>query len=327
MKSSYSFLNKFFPGYIVSFSSKVVNEKFKINKGEQKIKKILILICISLFLFTSFYCNITGSNFTDYHNKILFTSSRSGKDQLYMMNPDGTDIVQITSGQYFHNYGRWSPSAQMIVCNTEEKITSESIEMAVINSDGSYRKLLGIGYFMKWYPDGSEIIYFGGYYNAKVYSIEPSGNNRKIVTDKYGASYTLSPDGKNIAFIEPDSNKIVILDYPNLENPLYVGPIGCGFPEWSPNNNEIAFSHKDMDINYEIYVVNIIMNITRRITSHSSNEHYYSPNWSPDGKKIIFLAISLDGTEKSYLYLVNIDGTDLHKIIDDDSITSCDWSK
>lgn len=68
-------------------------------------------------------------------------------------------------------------------------------------------------------------------------------------------------------------------------------------------------------------------NITIRITNHSSKEHYYFPCWSPDGKKIIFLAISLDETEKSYLYSVNKDGTDLHKVIDDDSVTSCDWSK
>ncbi|MGE5798095.1 MAG: TolB family protein [Ignavibacteria bacterium] len=42
----------------------------------------------------------------DYNNKILFTSSRSGKEQLYTMNPDGTNIKQITSGQYWHNNGR-----------------------------------------------------------------------------------------------------------------------------------------------------------------------------------------------------------------------------
>ena len=40
------------------------------------------------------------------NNKILFTSSRSGKEQLFMMNPDGSDIKQITFGEYSHNNGR-----------------------------------------------------------------------------------------------------------------------------------------------------------------------------------------------------------------------------
>jgi len=118
-----------------------------------------------------------------YHNKILFTSNRSGKDQLYMMNPDGTGIRQITSGKWWHNNGRWSPDAQKIVCHTEENTTTAGIQMVVMNSDGSDRKLLGYGFQMSWHPDGNEVLFIHlpgselGYRFRFIYSLNISNLN------------------------------------------------------------------------------------------------------------------------------------------------------
>jgi len=300
------------------------------------IRKILLTTSASIFiLFNS--CSSTEPVTIDYHNKILFTSSRSGKEQLYMMNPDGTDIRQITNGEYWHSNGRWSPDASKIVCNTEEGSTTAGTEMVVMNSYGGNRTLLGYGNQISWYPDGSEIIFSYwqgaeiGIYDNKLFSINPDGNNRKVLSEKYAGSHTFSPDGSQIAFsVKPDSStRIVILDYPLFDNPTYIGPQGPYAPGWSPGGKEIAFSKREISTepNDDIYIMNSDGSNVRKITNNTSNMPYVYPRWSPDGEKIIFLAYTVDGTQKWYLYIVNKDGTDLHKVIDDDSVTSCDWSK
>ena len=149
-----------------------------------KMKKLCYLIIGVMISLNS--CDTTEPELFDYHNKILFTSSRSGKEQLYMMNPDGTDIVQITSGQYWHNNGHWSSDAQKIVCNTEEGTTTGGFEMVVMNADGSNRTLLGWGYQVSWVPNESCILFTYSAleikdFNAKLYSINADGSNRKII--------------------------------------------------------------------------------------------------------------------------------------------------
>jgi hypothetical protein len=108
------------------------------------ISGLVIIVLLNLLLIS---CDTTEPQPTDFHNKILFTSSRTGKPQLYMMNPDGSGIRQITSGNYWHSDGKWSSDAKQIICNTEENSTTAGSSMVVMNVDGSNRKLLGYGNF------------------------------------------------------------------------------------------------------------------------------------------------------------------------------------
>ncbi len=65
----------------------------------------------------------------------------------------------------------------------------------------------------------------------------------------------------------------------------------------------------------------------KKITDNKTNMEFLYPRWSPNNQTVVFLASTPDGSHKSYLYMVNIDGTNLHKVIDDSSVMSVDWSK
>jgi len=283
---------------------------------------------------------------TNYHNKILFTSSRSGKAQLYMMNPDGTNIQQITSGEYSHSSGRWSPDASKIVCSTDENTTTADYSMMeIFNADGTNKKLLGPGSQMVWFPTGEKIFFTYcpsceiGIFNAALYSVDPQGNNVTVVSHDFGGEITFSVDGKTIAYIyvDPDDSipdpALKFIDYPALTNIRLVGPKGVMYPIWSPNGQEIAYSSQIDGTNdtgvlvYNIFIMDSSGTNERKITTHQTMEHYLFPRWSADGSQIIFTAYSIDGTQRKYLYMVNRDGTNLHKVIDDSTISSADWSK
>jgi TolB protein len=298
--------------------------------------EFLSWLMISVLLITGISCDINESEKIDYHNKILFTSKRSGQNQLYMINLDGTGMRQITSGEYWHRNGRWSPDASKIVCSTEEGSSTAGNTMVVINSDGSDRTLLGYGNQMCWDPGGTKILYTYGPLEVAMYMdlyiIDIDGRNRMILSEEFVGGQTVSPDGTRIAlpFNQELVTGIVLLDYPSIDNPMYIhiGPPGAYDLQWSPNGDEIAFSKRELSSSpNEIFTVNSDGSNIRQITTNNSGMLYKFPCFSPGGMKIIFLAIAIDGSDKSYLYMVNTDGTNLHKIIDDDSITSCDWSK
>ena len=277
-----------------------------------------------------------------YHNKILFTSSRSGKEQLYMMNPDGTNIKQITSGEYAHFAGRWSPDASRIVAKTDENLTTAGSYMVVMSSDGTNRVILSYGSQMSWQPDGNKILFTHcpsceiGIFNMKLYRIEPNGNNLLVLSEEYAGETAFSPTGEEIAYVYSNisdsipKSKIVILDYPTFENAKIIGPAGAVMPAWSPDGKEFVFAYKESNSNqnYTIAIMKTDGSVFRKIITNISDQNYFYPRWSDDGKKIIFLGFSVNETKYSqYIYIVNKDGTDLKKIIDDSSVTSCDWSK
>jgi len=107
-----------------------------------------------------------------------------------------------------------------------------------------------------------------------------------------------------------------------------MGSTGAYDLNWSPDGNEILFSKREISSEpNNIFVLKTDGSDIRKITNNISNMNYKFPHFSPDGERIIFLANTLDNTQKWYLYMINEDGSNLHKVIDDDSVTSCDWSK
>ncbi len=315
----------------------------------KKVSTITMTAGIILVIFFIFSCKQPVEPVsTNYHNKILFSSSRSGIPQLYVMNPDGTDIQQITSGKYFHGEGRWSPDAKQIVCVTDENTDTGCYNrMELMNANGTYQRLLYCGSQMVWFPTGERIFYTYcpsceiGIYNATLYSIDAQGNNKIIVSHDFGGDITFSPDGKTIAYVYTNSSDSIpnpvlkLIDYPTLSNTRVVGPKGVMVPFWSPNGQEIVFSSPNGGANingvqvYNIFIMNSDGTNVRRITNHTTSEHYLYPRWSPDGSKIIFIALvnNPNGHQQSYLYMVDKNGSNLHKVIDDATVITADWSK
>ncbi len=320
-------------------------------KVSQSLENIYALICIviskktfilllNLILIIMLFFSCEEKIEFDTHNKILFTSYRTGKKQLYMMNPDSTEIEQIVSGGYSHFDGKWSPEAEQIVCNTDEGETTAGTSMVVMDADGSDRRLIGSGHGPIWHPNGDRIIFYYwpgaevGIDDDKLYSVGMDGKHLKVLSETYKTNYTISPDGKKIAFSKKQDSLyiLVIFDYPEINNPQYIytsNEVGAHGLNWSPNGKKIAFSKSDTngDLITDIYFIDIDSSNVHKITNNITNMSFMYPSWSLDEEKIIFLAHTLDGTDFWYLFMVNSDGSNLHKLISDNWVTSCDWSK
>lgn len=306
--------------------------------------KIVTLIFI-VFIF--FACGTTEPpNIVNYHNKILYTSMQTGKEQLYMMDPDGTNIKQITNGEYSHSAGKWSPDASMIAAKTDESFTTAGSHIVTMNSDGSNRKLLPILAWsdLAWSPDGQRI----------AFSFMPSAE----IGDLSSYIFVVNYDGTGLTRLTE------------------IRELNETIPTWSKDGNTIYFAsnrHNSLKMNPEIYSVNVINKKTTRITTtpdgystspsiskkgekvaivstrgiepfsgifimnldgsnveiiikEIKNEIFNFPNWSPDGKKLVCVSAFTDDSQKTFVNIVDIDKKEIKRIVDDQTANFPDWS-
>ena len=66
--------------------------------------------------------------------KIAFVSERDGNEEIYTMNPDGTEHVRLTDNQASDIYPTWSPDGEKIAfCSNRDG----NYEIYVMNADGT----------------------------------------------------------------------------------------------------------------------------------------------------------------------------------------------
>ena len=225
-------------------------------------------------------------------------------------------------------------------------------ELMLYNIDGSNGKLIlplniygwEIQGHAKWSPDGTKIL---GVAKCKDPSINDMVSRGRIVVFKADGSdpsivskFTheiadpaWSPDGKNIVYVGPsdlndpgNTEKAEIfqatLNYSKmqLENPIRLtnDSLYCYDPSWSPDGKWIAYS-KGSFINLFIHINHDIYKCrpdgTEDVKVLQDGKVNGVPNWTPDGKRLVFHVLGLVDTPPFSLYSCSADGGDKKLIL------------
>ena len=223
--------------------------------------------------------------------QILFESNRTGRWQLYLMQPDGTHTRQLTFGSRESRRPSWHPNGRRIVFECieadEHKLCEYDTATAAVNS-------IAIGH----------------------YDLEPMF-----------ARY--SPDGRMLAFanrMEEGQSKLVLLDLSNNQSRTLLDTGYRSFyPNWHPNGDALVFfSRHDTDNQTdELYTIHPDGGSISRLTRWP--KHNFCPVFSPDGSAIAYVT-SMEGTRPE-IYLMNADGENTLRVTyNDDGDTLPSWS-
>ncbi len=106
--------------------------------------------------------------------KIVFTSDRSGGGQVFVMDADGTDTVQLTFDDTFKDQiPDWSPDGTRIAY-----AAGDPGDIRVMNADGSNQHTIVGGptddFGSAWSPDGTQIA-FVRFDNRTIYVVDADG--------------------------------------------------------------------------------------------------------------------------------------------------------
>jgi Tol biopolymer transport system component len=200
-----------------------------------------------------------------------------------------------------------------------------------------------------WAPNGSRIIFTrcpsGG---CSIWAVNPDGSHLQQVSGTCRGSQlpppciddsapAYSPDGRRIAFvrstgeIKPDpvmggqeirSSALMIADAqgkrPRLVVPTKPFAAGLDGPVWSPDGKRLAFTRQNSGFSkphgaLAVFVVNADGTGLRRLTRWSmrGGDH---PDWSPDGKRILFRSEPFPDSPGGNYYTVRPDGSGLKQL-------------
>lgn len=229
--------------------------------------------------------------------KIAFSSERLGNTEIYVMDADGENLVQLTRHRATDDSPSWSPDGRKIAFDSDRDhllgVGPGQIgdtEIYVMNADGEnvvrLTETAGRDVEPSWSPDGSKIAFASDRdrrVNLEIYVMNANGKNPVRLTRNPGwdADPNWSPDGTKIAFesrrnenmdiytIEPDGGNLVRLTK---------GPAVDNSPSWSPDGRKIAYSSKH-DENYEIYVIDADGGNPTNLSQNPALDR--APAWSP----------------------------------------------
>jgi Tol biopolymer transport system component len=199
-----------------------------------------------------------------------------GGMDIFLINSDGKDRVNLTKGPENGYYPAWSPNGDWI---SYTPCVIEGCKVFRFKPDGTHRgQLLTLASVHDpsepgWSPNGKQLTFIGydeNLFPAHIYVAHLDGSSLVQVTHQESRdSYTpaFSPDGRWIVF----ARDVSVPDNLGGLNPniFLVKPDGSGetwlakdvwanqtFPSWSPLGDWIAFNSYNFDENkYDLYIV------------------------------------------------------------------------
>jgi Tol biopolymer transport system component len=256
-------------------------------------------------------------------NRIAFVSVSNDKEQIFVINADGTGRKQLSDGSANDSEPSWSPDGSKIAFTSYD---GRRAQIFVMNADGTGRKQISDGSTADvqpaWSPDGRRIAFSSvndhGYH--QIFVMNADGTGRKPVSPE--SAYedfhpSWSPDGSQIAFSTGEfahSSLIFVMNADGTGRKRLSGASDRDFePSWSPDGSQIAFSSYVAPLGVFIYVMNAEGTGRKRVSSRLTGIDG-NPSWSPDGSQIAYDSSDLYGSESRQIFVVNADGTERYQL-------------
>ena len=241
--------------------------------------------------------------------QILIKSTRNGGSHIFVMDPDGTNLVQLTDGAGFDTTPQWNADKSQITFTRDGYLH-------IMNGDGSGVMSLRNSanqFDPTFSPDGTRIVY-ADYDGTKtnLFSYTLAGGQITPLTSGTvnDASPTFSPDGRHIYFtsnrdsiygeiyrMDADGGNVTrITDNQDYEQ----------LGEVSPDGTRLAYAARTAvgTISLGVFVANVDGSGVVQLTSTADTSDDERPLWSPDGNYIAFRAY-IDNRPKVYRMQAN----------------------
>lgn len=228
--------------------------------------------------------------------RVLFQSNRTGRYEIYVVNADGSGVVQLTDRPGDNVTPVWSPDGSRIAYAGSPGGNSD---IYVMTADGREWKRLtddpGDDSHPHWSANGRRIIF-----NSARTTQDPDAD----WSSQWHEIFSMNADGTDL-HQHTDHHTV------------------CTYPSFSPDGTKIAY-RKVTDTpafawdltsaqrNSEVFVADADGSNEVNLSNNAAFDGW--PAWSPDGARIVFASNRAGPANVGQLYIVNVDGTGLRQI-------------
>ena len=248
-----------------------------------------------------------NASFSTDGNWVIFTSDRNGSSDIWRVHPDGSGLEQLTDDPAFDDQAVFSPDGKKIafVSSREKQADIYVMELATKTTVNLTHHPAG-DFRPSWSPDGKSIAFstdrdskkpkpvFTLWHSTEVYTINLDGSalTRRTFMDTYAGGPAWSPDGKKIVVYEAAlqqvrnmntvmkteaTTQLSVVDLSNNEKTTITNGSGEKiYPHWLGDNR----------IGYLTWAGGGQILFTDG--TKGAYGDFENPNWSPDGKTMVF---------------------------------------
>ena len=294
-----------------------------------------------------------GAKYSPDGQKIAFVSARSGSDQIWIMDKDGSNQRRLTSASAVAAWPEWdSKSEKLVFWSYNAKTGMHAIKQVKIN-DGELKTLVKSREMLDrptYHPSG-EVIAYGavtkGNWDLWLIKTDGSGKIRLSDDPQMETNPLWSPDGKALAYkVAPVTGgyNLTRQNFMTFENgykhpTVYTwnGPESVQMNAWSPNGKQITCTAEVINdasgedrVSYVAMVSDLSLIANRAITknttilSQNCTLGDRGPVFSPDGGKIAFWA--WDTSYAANLWIYTLDSMQLTQLTTGKSDMYPQWS-
>jgi TolB protein len=236
-----------------------------------------------------------SATFPGKNGKIAFVSDRSGNDEIYVMEPDGSGLTNITNNAASDRGPVWSPDGKHIAF---VRTINKNDDIWVMNADGSGQKQLtslpSAEFSPHFSPDGERIVFASnGGGPEEIFVMDADGTDQTRITFNafrdFGPHF--SPDGRTIVFTSQraggtDSEIFVMRQDGSNQTQLTPDGSDSFAPDYSPDGEKIVFSSARTG-EPEVFVMDTDGSDQTNLTNNPANAEF-AGHFSPDGERVVF---------------------------------------
>lgn len=262
-------------------------------------------------------------------SRIAFVSNKSGKKQIYVVDWDGRNLMQLTNGKNISIYPKWSPLEEKILCTDYSRNLPHIFLLDLVKKT---KKPLsarpGLNAFARLSPDGKKMVLtLSRDGNPEIYTCLADGSRLKRLTRTRAveSSPCWTPDGKKIVFVSDRSGTPQIYwmnaDGSNQKRLTCRGGYNTS-PEVSPDGKLIAYC-SSVRGRFQLFVLDPETKESVQITRgrHSSED----PTWGPSNRHLAYTSTQ---NYRSDIYIIDIyEGHPLRLTKNMGDCTSPSWSQ